>query len=123
MAKRVLIVDDEAEMVSLVQYGLESAGYEVSTCDNGRQVLSAIEKFKPDLLLLDVMLPGMDGFSLQTKISQDEKLKKLPVIILSALEPSRALFQKFPQVAAFISKPFDCAKLLENVKKIFEEGK
>ncbi|MFH1619091.1 MAG: response regulator [bacterium] len=120
MAKKILVVDDESEIASLVQYGLETAGYEVSTCENGRQVIEMLEKVRPDLLILDVMLPGVDGFSLQTKISQDKAFKNLPVIILSALEPSRTLFQKFSQVVAFLTKPFNKDELLAVVNKTLD---
>ncbi len=121
MAKKILVVDDEPEVLGLIQYGLESAGYEVSTCDNGRQVWDMLQKNKPDLLVLDVMLPGEDGYSLQTKISQDESTKDIPVIVLTALEPSKMLFQKFPQVAAFITKPFRSEELLELVQSALKE--
>jgi DNA-binding response OmpR family regulator len=111
MAK-VLIVDDEPEMLSLIKYTLEKAGYEVHTCDNGRHAWDEIIRLKPDLLVLDVMLPGIDGYSLQLKISQDQATKDMPIIVLTALEPSKTLFQKFPQVVGFMTKPFKTEDLL-----------
>ena len=116
MAKKVLVIDDEPEMLSLVKYTLEQGGFEVSTCDNGRTAWDEIAKVKPDVLILDVMLPGIDGYSLQLKISQDPGLKDLPIIILTALEPSKTLFQKFPQVVGFMTKPFKTEELLKTVK-------
>ncbi len=113
MAKKVLVVDDEPEMVNLIRYTLEQGGYEVFSCDNGRAAMEEIGRVSPDLLVLDVMLPGVDGYSLQNAIAQDEKAKKIPVVVLTALEPSRALFQKFPQVACFMTKPFKPEDLLE----------
>lgn len=117
MSKKVLVIDDEPEMLSLVQFTLERGGFEVSTCDNGRQAWDAINKIKPNLLILDVMLPGIDGYSLQIKISQDPVLKNMPIIVLTALEPSKTLFQKFPQVAGFMTKPFKTDELLETAQK------
>ena len=117
MAKKVLVIDDEPEMLNLVRFTLERAGYEVSTCDNGRQAWDAIGKTGPDLLILDVMLPGIDGYSLQIKISQDNATKNIPIIVLTALEPSKTLFQKFTQVAGFMTKPFKTDALLETVQK------
>ena len=117
MSKKVLVIDDEPEMLNLVRYTLERAGYEVSTCDNGRQAWDMLLKTKPDLLVLDVMLPGIDGYSLQIKISQDEQTKGIPIIVLTALEPSKTLFQKFSQVAGFMTKPFKTDALLETVEK------
>src|SRR3989339_1241300 len=98
MAKKVLIVDDEPELLNLMKYTLEGGGYEISTCDTGRQVLAALQKNKPDMIVMDVMLPGIDGHSLVNKISQDENLRNIPIIVLSALEATKALFQKFQQV-------------------------
>ena len=106
MAKRVLVVDDEAEMLTLIKFALEKAGFEVSTCENGRHAWDEMLRLKPDLLILDVMLPGLDGYSLQLKIAQEAAVKEMPIIVLTALEPSKTLFQKFPQVVAFMTKPF-----------------
>jgi DNA-binding response OmpR family regulator len=116
MAKKVLVIDDEPEMLNLVKFTLEHGGFEVATCDNGRQAWDAITKVKPDLLILDVMLPGIDGYSLQLKISKDEATKKMPIIVLTALEPSKTLFQKFSQVVGFMTKPFKTEELLEAAK-------
>ena len=116
MAKKVLVIDDEPEMLNLVRYTLERAGYEVSTCDNGRQAWDVIIKTNPDLLILDVMLPGIDGYSLQIKISKDNATKNIPIIVLTALEPSKTLFQKFTQVAGFMTKPFKTEELLKTVQ-------
>lgn len=116
MGKKILVVDDEPEMLNLIRFTLDSAGYEVVTCDTGRHAWNAIVDNKPDLLLLDVMLPGIDGYSLQIKISQDEQTKDIPIIVLTALEPSRTLFKKFPQVKGFMTKPFKTDDLVAQVE-------
>ncbi|UPT73114.1 MAG: response regulator [Elusimicrobiota bacterium] len=116
MAKKVLVIDDEPEMLSLVKYTLEHGGFEVHTCDNGRHAWDEIAKVKPDVLVLDVMLPGIDGYSLQLKIAQEPTTKDLPIIVLTALEPSKTLFQKFPQVVGFMTKPFKTEELLKTVQ-------
>ena len=116
MAKKILVIDDEPEMLGLVKYTLEQAGFEVHTCDNGRVAWDEIVKIKPDVLVLDVMLPGIDGYSLQLKMAQDPATKDLPIVILTALEPSKTLFQKFPQIAGFMTKPFKTEDLLKTVK-------
>lgn len=115
MAK-IMVVDDDPEISSLVQYTLESMGHKIKVCENGRDVLDTMHTFKPELLVLDVMLPGIDGFSLATQITEDEELKEIPIIILSALEPSRTMFQSITQVTAFLSKPFNTDDFLEAVK-------
>ncbi len=116
MGKRALVIDDEPEMLNLIKFTLEQGGFEVSTCDNGRQAWDTINKVNPDVLILDVMLPGIDGYSLQLKISQNEATKRMPIIVLTALEPSKTLFQKFPQVVAFMTKPFRSDELLEKAQ-------
>ncbi|MCX5795777.1 MAG: response regulator [Elusimicrobia bacterium] len=115
MAHRIMAVDDEPEMLSLVKFTLERAGYEVRTCDNGRQAWDAIIQFKPELLILDVMLPGIDGYSLQVKLAQEPATKDMPIIVLTSLEPAKTLFRKFPQVAGFMTKPFKPEELLETI--------
>ena len=116
MANRILVIDDEPEMLGLVKFTLEKGGFEVHTCDSGRHAWDEIAKVKPDLLLLDVMLPGIDGYSLQVKIAAEESTKTMPIIVLTALEPSRTLFQKFPQVVGFMTKPFKPEDLLKTVQ-------
>ena len=116
MAKKVMAIDDEPEMLNLVKFTLERGGFEVATCDNGGRAWDAIVKFKPDLLILDVMLPGLDGYSLQVKLAREALTKDMPVIVLTALEPARTLFQKFPQVAGFMTKPFATEDLLKTVQ-------
>ena len=117
MAKKVLVIDDELEMLNLIKYTLEKAGFQVETCDNGRQAWDLIQQVKPDVMILDVMLPGIDGYSLQIKISQEPATSKIPIIVLTALEPSRTLFSKFPQVVGFMTKPFRTDDLVEKVQK------
>ena len=114
--KKVLVVDDDPEISSLVEYTLESLGHTVKVCDNGREVLDTLRSFKPDMMVLDVMLPGIDGYSLASQISEDPDLNKMPIVVLSALEPSRTMFQRFSQVAAFLTKPFNTDDLMEAVK-------
>jgi DNA-binding response OmpR family regulator len=116
MGNRILVVDDDPEISSLVQYTLESQGHTVRVCDNGREVLDTLRSYKPELLVLDVMLPGVDGYSLATQISEDPDLKDMPIIVLSALEPSRTMFQRFNQVATFLTKPFNTDDLSEAIK-------
>lgn len=116
MAKKVLVIDDEADMLNVVKHCLQKVGYEVLTCDNGRNAWDAIVQNRPDLLLLDVMLPGMDGYSLQIKIAENDFTKEIPIIVFTALEPSKTLFQKFPQVKGFMTKPFKTEVLLQTVE-------
>ena len=117
MGEKILVVDDDPEIQLAMQGPLEAAGYTVRLCDHGRDVPAAVAEVKPDLLLLDVMLPGADGFSLAMSLSENEATARLPIIVVSGLDTSEALFRTLPQVAAFVTKPFDTVSLVEKVRK------
>ena len=113
---RVLVVDDEDSITDLVATALRYVGFEVAVASNGRQALERAATFRPELVVLDVMLPGIDGYSLQLKIAAEPTTKDLPIVVLTALEPSKTLFQKFPQVVGFMTKPFKTEELLKTVQ-------
>lgn len=115
MAK-ILAIDDELETLDLVRILLEGAGYEVVTCSSGRKAWETIKMTMPDLVVLDIMLPGVDGYTLQAQMSQEESTRHIPVIMLTALEPAKTLFEKSENVAGFMTKPFKSEELLGKVK-------
>ena len=116
MAKKVLVIDDEPETLSLVKYALEQSGFEVHGCDNGRTAWDEIARIGPDVVVMDVMLPGVDGYALQLRLSQDPATKNIPIVVLTALEPSKTIFQQFSQVAGFVAKPFKVDDLVRTVQ-------
>ncbi|MBI4370323.1 MAG: response regulator [Elusimicrobia bacterium] len=113
---RILVVDDEPEMLDLIRIILEGAGHDVKTCATGRRAWDTIVEVKPEILVLDVMLPGVDGYSLQAKMLQEPSTKNIPVIILTALEPAKTLFDKAANVVGFLTKPFRSEDLLAKIK-------
>lgn len=121
MGKKILLVDDDPEISNLLRDTFEELGHQVKICDHGNEVMEALYSYKPDLLVLDVMLPGLDGYSLTDQISDNAEFNKLPIIILSALEPSRAMFQRFAQVKAFLTKPINMDDMTEAVKTGLEQ--
>ncbi|MBI4656814.1 MAG: response regulator [Elusimicrobia bacterium] len=112
----IMVVDDDPEVSGLIQCTLEAAGHQITVVENGREVIDTLNKVKPELLILDVMLPGIDGYSLASQIAESAQTQSMPIIVLSALEPSRTMFQKFSQVTAFMTKPFNTDDLIETVK-------
>ena len=118
--KKILIVDDELEIATALRSLIEPLGYQVEICSSGLEVLGALHSYKPDLMIIDVMLPGIDGYSLTSTISDDIEFSKMPIIVMSALEASRSMFERFTQVTAFFSKPFNTSDLLEAVAAAFE---
>ncbi|WP_428073443.1 response regulator [Candidatus Avelusimicrobium aviculae] len=117
MKKRVLIIEDETSIVELLMLVLMREGYEVKSCQSGREAVAMIKEFHPNLILLDVMLPGMDGVSIIKVLNEDEQLGSIPVIITSALVESQKMFEGFPQVKDFCAKPFVLKDLVVKVKQ------
>jgi len=115
MGEKILVVDDDIQIANMLRDIIEPLGYQVEICSNGLEVISTLHSYKPNLLIMDVMLPGIDGYSLTSTISEDTELTGLPIIVVSALEASRSMFSRFPQVTAFLTKPFNITDLLEAV--------
>lgn len=82
--KRVLVVEDEPDLVEILRYNLEQEGFDVENVDRGDDALARIRKQAPDLILLDLMLPGMDGLELTRILKRDDKLSQVPVVMLTA---------------------------------------
>ncbi len=83
MARKILLVEDEEIMIGLLQRKLQQAGYQVSVAKNGEEGLEKMKEEKPDLILLDIIMPKMGGFEVMEEMNKDKKLKKIPVIIIS----------------------------------------
>jgi two-component system alkaline phosphatase synthesis response regulator PhoP len=116
-AKRVLIVDDESSLRALVRVNLEVDGLEVSEAVDGIEAMKMLKESMPDLILLDIMMPGKDGIEVLEELAADERLKGIPVILLTAkgeledLERGAAL-----GASGHITKPFDPEQMVRTVK-------
>jgi DNA-binding response OmpR family regulator len=117
MPKRVAIVEDEAELASLIDYNLARQGYQVLILDGAKHTLKSLEQWKPDLILLDVMLPEMDGFELCRLIRQSQPLGRIPVLFLTARsdEVDRVLGLEIGG-DDYMTKPFSPRELVARVK-------
>jgi DNA-binding response OmpR family regulator len=115
--KKVLIVDDESSMVSVLQRHVSNAGYGFETAGNGQEALEKIEKDQPDLVLLDLVMPGMNGFETCRRIRENEKTKKIPVLIITALRSeSDSASAAASGANEFIVKPIDGAHLAKRIR-------
>lgn len=83
MAKKILLIEDEKIMVGLLRKKLTKEGYDVSVAWDGKEGLAKMRKSKPDLILLDIVMPKIGGFGVMEEVSKDKELKKIPVIIIS----------------------------------------
>jgi DNA-binding response OmpR family regulator len=109
----VLVVDDEFDILEAVKGILELEGYRVLGASNGAQALSAMQQAQPDLVLADLMMPVMDGLELLKAMRADERLSRVPVVLMSALQPR--VSQQEHGWRAFLQKPFDLEALLARV--------
>ena len=118
---KILVIDDDPSVRSLVADSLEIEGYEVHTAEDGFSGLRAIEAHKPDCVLLDVMMPGLDGHQVLQRIRSAEERPALPVVMLTAYSDDATAWQAWTEgVDYFLAKPFDAEELLLYLSYLFE---
>jgi two-component system alkaline phosphatase synthesis response regulator PhoP/two-component system response regulator VicR len=119
VSKRILAVDDERHIVRLIQVNLERAGYQVSTAFDGPEALKKIESDRPDLVVLDVMMPKMDGFEVLKRLRANPETRQIPIIMLTAKAQDQDVFKGWSSGAdAYLTKPFNPLELITFVKRI-----
>lgn len=119
--KRILVVDDDENILSLERTILEQKGFNVTTAGGGAEALEILDEKTFDLVLLDVMMPEVDGFTVCRRIKEDPRTKELPVIFLTAKGGGEALAEGFESGAVmYINKPFTANKLLTIVNTMLE---
>ncbi|TET08361.1 response regulator [Candidatus Aerophobetes bacterium] len=124
MIKKIVLAEDEPQIARLVEFKLKKEGYQVVSKGNGEDALAAIKAEKPDLILLDVMMPVMDGYEVLRRVKEDENLKNIPVVMLTAKAQERDVVKGIDLGADdYITKPFHPAELLARVKKILGREK
>jgi CheY-like chemotaxis protein len=114
--KKIMVIDDNPDILEIVSYLLADEGYQVATLNSGETVIQEIQGFRPDLVLMDVMLAGMDGRVICSNIKQMEQTKSLPVILISASHDLEASLDQQGAPNDFIAKPFDIDVLLKKVE-------
>lgn len=121
--KRILVVDDEEALLELVSAILKGEGYEVSTANSGPQAIETLEHEEFDLILLDVMMPDMDGWEVVKEIKKRPNLKGTPIAMLTVktMSPQYFYSSEVEELVDYINKPFSKKELLDRIKTIFEE--
>jgi len=119
MAKKILVIEDEEIMIDLLQKKLTKEGYEISIARDGEEGLEVMKEIKPNLILLDIIMPKMGGFEVMEKMNKDKDLKKIPVIVISnsgqPVELDRA--QKLGAKDWLIKTEFDPQEVINKVVK------
>ncbi len=119
---RILIAEDEPEIAQMVKFKLEREGFDVIWECNGGLAFKAAQDDHPDLILLDIMMPVMDGFQVLKKLKSDEELKDIPVIMLTAKGQERDIVTGMEAGANdYVVKPFRPAELVARIKKILSD--
>lgn len=118
MEHTVLIIEDEKLIIVSTQMVLEAAGFQVQSAMNGEEGISKARQAKPDLILLDIMMPGIDGWETLTRLKRDPETSGIPVVIFTAREHARG-HQKSTEMGAadYFRKPFEPDELIELVEK------
>ena len=118
-SKKILVVDDEQQLALAVKIRLQSRGYQVITANDGRQALELAEQEQPDLVILDVLMPVMDGYSCLRELNTRFGRGKIPVIVLTARDRMKDLFE-LEEIEDYVIKPFDHDDLLTRIELTFK---
>ena len=125
MAKKIMVVDDEKYITELLKAILEEKGFDVIPAYSGQECLDKLKSVKPDLILMDIFMPGMSGLETCEKIRKNQKTKKLKIIFLtiakfSHLTPNELNKIKKIKASDYITKPFDNEDLVERVERVLK---
>ena len=122
MSKEILIVDDELDVIVPIQFLMEQQGYSVMTAQRGEDALDLIYQYKPDLVLLDIMLPGIDGWQVCEILRLNPNYRDIKIIFLTAKGRKEEIAKGLALGADdYITKPFSNAELVAKVKQLLEK--
>ncbi len=113
---QIIHIDDETEMTDIIRLILGRKGFDVIGADGGRAGLAAVQQTKPDLILLNLMMSDMDGWEVNQRLKADEKLKDIPVIIVSAKHPTPALLAEIGPIDGYVIAPYAPQELIDSIK-------
>jgi DNA-binding response OmpR family regulator len=119
--KQIICIEDEHEMIDLIQLILGRRGYQVTGASGGKEGLDLVRNVHPDLVLLDLMMPDMDGWEVYQQMKADEGTRNIPVIVVTAKAQNidKVLGLHIAKVDDYIAKPFSPQELIDSVEKVF----
>ena len=121
--KQILCIEDEPEMIDLIRLILERRGFNVQGAAGGKEGIKKVRELRPDLVLLDLMMPDLDGWEVYQQMKADEATRDIPVIVVTAKAQSidKVLGLHIAKVDDYIAKPFSPQELLASVEKVFSK--
>lgn len=125
LARKIIYIEDDPEMIDLVELILNRHGFNVKGVNGGRQGLDTVRQDPPDLVLLDLMMPDMDGWDVYQQLKADEATRMIPVIVITAKAQTidKVLGLHIAKVDDYISKPFRPQELLDSIEKVLRVRK
>jgi len=121
--KKVLVIDDENDILLIIKSALHEEGYDVTTANNGYDGLALAEDASPDLIILDIMMPEMDGFEVLQQLKENEKTAQIPVVILTGLSSKDKIREALNKgIDYYIVKPFEYQDLVSKVKIAIDDA-
>jgi two-component system, OmpR family, response regulator VicR len=123
--RRIIYIEDDQEMIDLVMLILSRRGYNIQGAHGGRAGLDLVQKDLPDLVLLDLMMPGMDGWEVYQQLKSNESTRNIPVIIVTAKAQAidRVLGLHIAKVDDYVAKPFRPQELVDSIEGVFAKSK
>lgn len=118
MKNSILIVEDNDDLQLLFQLVLESEGYEVVIANNGKDALESIDTIRPQLVLMDIMMPGIDGIEVARSIKQRQDYESLPILLVSAIDRLQDRQLNYSKASGILYKPFDLDDLIDKVVRL-----
>lgn len=123
MQKRILVVDDDAELVELISFNLKQAGYSIGTACNGVEAIKKAHSFEPDLIVLDVMMPELDGFGVCEILRRNPTTATTPIMMLTALSSELGRLAGLGSGASdFVTKPFSPRLLVQRIEQLLQKA-
>ncbi|MBW1971229.1 MAG: response regulator [Deltaproteobacteria bacterium] len=122
--RKILIIEDETDLVELLSYNLKKEGFSTISCTDGWKALNIVRKEKPDLILLDLMLPGLSGIEICKMIREDKKIKDIPIIMVTAktTETDKVVGLEIG-ADDYVTKPFSIRELIARIKAVLRRSK
>ncbi len=121
--KKVLVIDDENDILLIIKSALHEEGYDVATANNGYDGLALAEDASPDLIILDIMMPEMDGFEVLQQLKENEKTAQIPVVILTGMSSKDKIREALNKgIDYYIVKPFEYQDLVSKVKIAIDDA-